>query len=169
MFDNMPFWGFWNHFRYLKKKIKKLMGCVSWHLKAFLYHLLPWCYTNCSSAPQKGCGNEKKHNKHSIWKKKVCLMWSASKHTKMHNYEMLRRMQNFTSHFFHHKIMKWLILWCKLYQDPSTGKIIANSVITLTPIAFIHATYCLFSMFYRFIQTIEYLLNQLYIEGVRIL
>ncbi len=54
---------------------------------------------------------------------------------------------------------------CKLYWDPGKGNVIADYVITTTPIAFIFTTYCLFSMFYRFMKTRENLLSKMYIEG----
>ena len=83
--------------------------------------------------------------------------------------------------FFHHKTMKWNWLspyfkfsvysyWLlctklkifkysssytiqqhELHQDPGKGNVIADSVITTTPIAFIFTRHCLFSMFYQFI------------------
>ncbi len=40
------------------------------------------------------------------------------------------------------------ILQYEVYQDPDKGKVCVDSVITLTPIAFIFARYSLFSMFY---------------------
>ena len=54
---------------------------------------------------------------------------------------------------------------CKLYRDPGKGKVIVDCVITITPIAFIFTRYCLFLMFYRFMQTLENLLGKLCSEG----
>ncbi len=39
----------------------------------------------------------------------------------------------------------------KFYRDPGKGKVIADCIITTTPIALIFTGYCLFLMFYRFI------------------
>ncbi len=54
---------------------------------------------------------------------------------------------------------------CKLYRDPGKGKVIADCVITTTPIALIFTRYCLFFMLYQFISTVENLLSKMYIEG----
>ncbi len=49
-----------------------------------------------------------------------------------------------------HSMSSHLIPHCKLHRDPGKGKVIADCVITTTPIAFIFIRYCLFLMFYRF-------------------
>ena len=41
-------------------------------------------------------------------------------------------------------------LKCNIYWNPGKGKVIADSVITVSLKAFMFATYCLFSMFYPF-------------------
>ena len=48
---------------------------------------------------------------------------------------------------------------------PGEGKIIADSVTTTIPIIFIFTRYCLFSVLYRFMKTVEILLGKIYIEG----
>ncbi len=72
----------------------------------------------------------------------------------------LRNMEYCTQGMYSHSIPH-----CKLYRDPGKGKVIADCVITTTPIAFIFTRYCLFLMFYRFMQTTETLLSKMYIEG----
>ncbi len=51
------------------------------------------------------------------------------------------------------------------YRDPGKGKVITDCVINTTPVAFIFTRYCLFLMFYRFMQTVENLLSKMYSEG----
>ena len=58
------------------------------------------------------------------------------------------------------------ILQNECYRDPDKRNIMADSVITTTPLVFIFARYCLFTKFYRFMSTIENLLGKMYIEGV---
>ena len=50
---------------------------------------------------------------------------------------------------------------------PVEKKVNADSVVTTTPMAFIVTRYCLFSMFYQFIQMIENLFGKM-IEGALI-
>ena len=56
----------------------------------------------------------------------------------------------------------YTILHNELYQDPGKGNVIADSVITTPPITFIFTRYCLFSMLYRFMDTIENLFRKMY-------
>ena len=59
----------------------------------------------------------------------------------------------------------YTILQYEEYRDPVKGKVITDSVITTSPIAFICIRYCLFSMLYRFMKRIENLLRKMDIEG----
>ncbi len=68
----------------------------------------------------------------------------------------LRNMEYMSSHS---------IPQCKLYRGPGKGKVFTDCVITTTPITFIFTRYCLFSMVYRFMETVENLLSKMYIEG----
>ncbi len=65
-----------------------------------------------------------------------------------------------------HSMFSHSIPHCKLYRDPCKGKVIADCVITTTPIDFIFTSYCLFFMFHRFMYTVENLLSKMYIEGI---
>ncbi len=57
------------------------------------------------------------------------------------------------------------ILHYKLYRDPDKVNVIADSIITTTPIiAYIFTGYCLFSLFYRFLPMTE----NMYIEGAHL-
>ncbi len=49
-----------------------------------------------------------------------------------------------------HSMSSHLTPQWKPYRDPGKGKVIADCVITTTPIAFIFTRYCLLLMFYRF-------------------
>ncbi len=53
-----------------------------------------------------------------------------------------------------------------VYKYLGKGKVIADSAITTTPVDFIITAYCLFSIFYWFMQMIENLLSKMYIEEI---
>ncbi len=72
----------------------------------------------------------------------------------------LRKMEYCTQHALHIEYHS-----ASFTGIPGKGKVIADCVITTTPIAFIFTRYCLFLMFCRFIQMTENLLSKMHIEG----
>ncbi len=67
----------------------------------------------------------------------------------------LHKKYNILNTDFHYNIHE-------LHRDPGKGNVIADCVITPTPITFISY---LFSMFYQFMSTIENFLEKMYIKG----
>ena len=78
----------------------------------------------------------------------------------MYSYWLLSVKLKYSEHSVSYTMPQYMDYW-----DLGKGKVIADSIITTTLIAFIFTRYCLFSMFYWFMWSIQNLFGKMCIES----